>query len=192
MISDGKNQLRNQPYKEKSIKIVLLPPYENIYIEADRNRLNQVIYNLLNNAINYTEKGIISICMEKKKEEKSLLVLKIAAMGFNPNIFPRLFSKFATNSPKGTGLGLYISKSIIEAHGGRIWAKNNKDGRGATFYFSLPLVICRRVSTYQVQKNDNNNIRTDSKACLKELSFRCIAYNIHRLTHLIIIFHRFY
>jgi two-component system, OmpR family, sensor histidine kinase VicK len=167
VISDCKNQLRNQPYKEKSIKIVLLPPYENINIEADRNRLNQVIYNLLNNAINYTEKGIISICMEIKKGEV-IVSVKDSGNGIDPNIFPRLFSKFATNSPKGTGLGLYISKSIIEAHGGRIWAENNKDGRGATFYFSLPLVICRRVSTYQVQKNDNNNIRTVSNACLKE------------------------
>ncbi|MGA9168935.1 MAG: ATP-binding protein [Nitrososphaeraceae archaeon] len=168
VISDCKNQLRNQPYKEKSIKIVLLPPYENIYIEADRNRLNQVIYNLLNNAINYTEKGIISICMEIKKGGEIIVSVKDSGNGIDPNIFPRLFSKFATNSPKGTGLGLYISKSIIEAHGGRIWAKNNKDGRGATFYFSLPLVICRRVSTCQVQKNDNNNIRIDSNACLKE------------------------
>ena len=168
VISDCKNQLRNQPYKEKSIKIVLLPPYENIYIEADRNRLNQVIYNLLNNAINYTEKGIISICMEIKKGREIIVSIKDSGNGIDPDIFPRLFSKFATNSPKGTGLGLYISKSIIEAHGGRIWAKNNTDGRGATFYFSLPLVICRRVSTYQVQKNDNNNIRTDSNACLKE------------------------
>ena len=168
VISDCKNQLRNQPYKEKSIKIVLLPPYENIYIEADRNRLNQVIYNLLNNAINYTEKGIISICMEIKKGREIIVSIKDSGNGIDPDIFPRLFSKFATNSPKGTGLGLYISKSIIEAHGGRIWAKNNTDGRGATFYFSLPLVICRRVSTYQVQKNDNNNIRTNSNSCLKE------------------------
>jgi signal transduction histidine kinase len=167
VISDCKNQLRNQPYKEKSMKIVLLPPYENIYIEADRNRLNQVIYNLLNNAINYTEKGIISICMEIKKGGEIIVSVKDNGNGIDPNIYPRLFSKFATNSPKGTGLGLYISKSIIEAHGGRIWAENNKDGRGATFYFSLPLVICRRVSTYQVQKNDNN-IRTNSNACLKE------------------------
>src|SRR6476660_4885336 len=69
VISDCKNQLRNQPYKEKSIKIVLLPPYENIYIEADRNRLNQVIYNLLNNEIKYTEKCIISVCMEIKHKD---------------------------------------------------------------------------------------------------------------------------
>ena len=67
---------------------------------------------------------------------------KILAAGIDPEIMPRLFAKFATKSNTGTGLGLglYISKSIVEAHGGRIWAENNKDGeKGATFYFSLPL-----------------------------------------------------
>jgi two-component system sensor histidine kinase VicK len=52
----------------------------------------------------------------------------------------RLFTKFATKSHTGTGLGLYISKIIIEAHGGRLWAENNTDGRGATFAISLPLL----------------------------------------------------
>jgi two-component system sensor histidine kinase VicK len=61
-------------------------------------------------------------------------------MGIDSDIMPRLFTKFTTKTYHGTGLGLFISKSIIEAHGGRIWAENNKDGkRGATFYVSLPL-----------------------------------------------------
>jgi signal transduction histidine kinase len=104
--------------------------------------------------------------MEKKKRGEIIVSVKDSGNGIDPSMFPRLFSKFATNSPRGTGLGLYISKSIIEAHGGRIWAENNKDGRGATFYFSLPLVISRRVSMPQVKKNDTNNIRTDSNVYL--------------------------
>ena len=60
-------------------------------------------------------------------------------MGIDPDIQDRLFSKFVTKSETGTGLGLYISKGIVEAHGGRIWAENNAEGKGATFYFSLPL-----------------------------------------------------
>ena len=61
--------------------------------------------------------------------------------GIDPSIAPRLFEKFATKSDKssGLGLGLFVSKSIIESHGGKIWAQNNADGRGATFTFSLPL-----------------------------------------------------
>lgn len=159
VISDCKNQLKNEPLdKQKNISIVLLPSYKNIYIEADKNRLTQVMHNLLINAINHTQKGIISVCMEIKRRDirngsKEVIVsVKDSGNGIDPSIFPRLFSKFATNSPKGTGLGLFISKSIIEAHGGRIWAKNNNDvsregggaknntdGKGATFTFSIPL-----------------------------------------------------
>lgn len=155
VISDCKNQLRSEPlHKEKDIRIVLLPPYENIYIEADKNRLTQVMYNLLINAINYTEKGVTSVCMEIKSkdirnsgnnnnnnEQEVVISVKDSGNGIDPSIFPRLFSKFATNSPKGTGLGLFISKSIIEAHGGRIWGENNPDGKGAAFTVSLPTPV---------------------------------------------------
>ena len=66
--------------------------------------------------------------------------IKDTGTGIDPEIVPRLFEKFASKSYHGTGLGLFISKNIVEAHGGKIWAENNKDGeRGATFYFSLPL-----------------------------------------------------
>ncbi|HET7284719.1 MAG TPA: ATP-binding protein [Nitrososphaeraceae archaeon] len=88
--------------------------------------------------------GTISITAERKEENGQkaavIVTVKDTGLGIDPEIFPRLFSKFATKSYQGTGLGLYISKGIIEAHGGRIWAENNADGeKGATFYFSLPL-----------------------------------------------------
>jgi signal transduction histidine kinase len=72
--------------------------------------------------------------------------IKDTGTGIDPELMPRLFTKFATKSYQGTGLGLYISKSIIEAHGGKIWAENNSDEgsdikhEGATFYFTLPVV----------------------------------------------------
>ena len=78
-----------------------------------------------------------------------MVSIKDTGRGIAYDILPRLFSKFATTSPKGTGLGLYISKNIVEAHGGRIWAENNIDGKGATFYFSLPHIIS---SSQKIQK----------------------------------------
>jgi two-component system sensor histidine kinase VicK len=62
-----------------------------------------------------------------------------------PEIIPRLFTKFATRSFSGTGLGLYISKNIVEAHGGKMWAENNPQGEGATFTFTLPLSSRRAI-----------------------------------------------
>jgi signal transduction histidine kinase len=95
--------------------------------------------------------GLISINIEKTKInrnksnssdriiDKVIISIKDNGKGIDPEIFPRLFTKFASKSFQGTGLGLYISKSIIEAHGGEIWAENNKESKGATFYFTLPL-----------------------------------------------------
>lgn len=108
------------------------------YVEADKARLTQIISNLISNAIKFTEKGVISIVSEKKYDQV-IFSIKDTGLGIDAEILPRLFTKFATKSQMGTGLGLFISKSIIEAHGGRIWAENNPDGRGAIFFFTLPL-----------------------------------------------------
>jgi len=96
---------------------------------------------LLGNAIKFTTKEAarsITINAEKKNSEANVSI-KDTGSGISPEIKPKLFSKFVTDSPGGTGIGLFISKSIVEAHGGRIWAKNNADGKGATFVFRLPL-----------------------------------------------------
>ena len=77
---------------------------------------------------------------DHKEKEEVIVKIKDTGIGIDPEIMPRLFTRFATKSEKGTGLGLYISKSIVEAHGGRIWAENNSIGKGATFYFSLPII----------------------------------------------------
>jgi two-component system sensor histidine kinase VicK len=114
-------------------------------VEADRDRINQAISNLINNAIKSTSQkgGTISVTTEKRNyrddDREVVIAVKDTGEGIHPEIIPRLFTKFATRSGSGTGLGLYISKSIVEAHGGRIWAENNSDEKGATFSFSLPL-----------------------------------------------------
>jgi two-component system sensor histidine kinase VicK len=115
-------------------------------VEGDRDRINQAISNLINNAIKFTSQkgGIISVTTEKRnnkdENQEVIIAVKDTGEGIHPEIIPRLFTKFATRSSSGTGLGLYISKSIVEAHGGRIWAENNSDGNGATFSFSLPII----------------------------------------------------
>jgi signal transduction histidine kinase len=128
---------------------------KNIFIDADKTRVYQVISNLLRNAIKFASKdGVITITTDviakqahtddevgaESGEEGQVVVVNIKdnGTGIAANILPKLFTKFATTSSEGIGLGLYISKKIVEAHGGRIWAENNLDGKGATFAFSLP------------------------------------------------------
>ena len=111
-------------------------------IVADRSRLCQVVNNLISNAFKFTNDGRIKVTVEQKENINKIIVkIKDTGIGVHPDILPKLFTKFATKSDKGgTGLGLFISRSIIEKHGGIIWAENNKsDGDiGATFSFSLP------------------------------------------------------
>jgi signal transduction histidine kinase len=109
-----------------------------ILVEADRMRISQVLSNLLSNAVKFTKQGTVYISAENK-DGQLIVSVKDTGSGIDLEIMPRLFTKFTTKSQTGTGLGLFISKSIIEAHGGRIWAENNKDGKGATFTFRLPL-----------------------------------------------------
>ena len=134
------NDVKCQIHNSDKLKIVFLEPENDIYLEADRIRLYQTIANLLTNAIKFTKEGTIAIGADVKHNNNELVVtVKDSGESIHPSIMPRLFTKFATTSNMGTGLGLFISKSIVEAHGGRIWAENNTDGKGATFAFSLPL-----------------------------------------------------
>jgi signal transduction histidine kinase len=116
-----------------------LPNSQSVIVEADKVRLSQVLSNLIRNAIKFTKDGLITIQLEQREGDVEVSV-KDTGGGIDAEMFPRLFTKFTTNSERGTGLGLYISKKIVEAHGGRIWAENNPDGKGATFRFTLPMV----------------------------------------------------
>jgi len=121
------------------------PNVDLFFIKADKARISQVVSNLLINALKFTNKNcLIQVIVEEKeisnRRKEVIVSIKDTGTGIDTDILPKLFTKFASKSEKGTGLGLYISKNIIEAHGGKIWAKNNDDGeRGATFSFSLPL-----------------------------------------------------
>jgi signal transduction histidine kinase len=156
IIEDYRNQIEKN---NDNVKLYYdLKNNDSIIVEADRARLIQVISNLLDNALKFTKRqenkgGSIYVTAEKNenkengnKKQEVIVSIKDTGTGIDPEIFPRLFTKFATKSETGTGLGLFISKSIIEVHGGRIWAENNSDdegtkqgGGGAVFAFSLPL-----------------------------------------------------
>lgn len=112
-----------------------------LFVKGDKSRLFEVLSNLIGNAIKFTDSGgTITVTAEKTAAKNEAIVsIKDTGKGIDMEILPRLFSKFASKSDKGTGLGLFLSKGIIEAHGGKIWAENNKDGIGATFRFTLPL-----------------------------------------------------
>ena len=141
-------------------KLKILYEPKDIFFDADKDRIVQAVSNILNNAVKFIKEKedgsgsggdqgeeeerqiaiVTQIGVEKGEEDNKLIVSIIDnGQGIDPQIIPRLFTEFATKSFDGTGLGLYICKNIIEAHNGKIWAENNKEGKGATFSFSLPL-----------------------------------------------------
>jgi signal transduction histidine kinase len=137
LIEDCKKQIQMDG---RYVKILYQQPHD-IEVYADKERIMQVLGNLLSNALKFTKQGTITVCTEQNNNDKNKLTVKIidSGLGIDHDLLLRLFTKFATKSEHGTGLGLYISKSIVEAHGGKIWADNNSDGRGATFSFTLTI-----------------------------------------------------
>jgi two-component system, OmpR family, sensor histidine kinase VicK len=150
-INGGNNNKDNKNKKNKeaiATKLVFRPKVkegeEDIVVQADEERLTQVIDNILDNAFKFTDSdGSITVTLEKKQEgqgqHQAIITIKDTGKGIDPEILPRLFTKFTTKSHKGTGLGLYISKNTVEAHGGKLYAENNTDGKGATFTIILPI-----------------------------------------------------
>jgi signal transduction histidine kinase len=164
VMEDYRKQIANG---NGNVKVMYKPAYSSsnssssssitLVVEADRRRLAQVISNLLNNAIKFTEEGTVTVTtttirrkdMDRDRGEgegaaEVVIAIKDTGTGIDPELMPRLFTKFATRSYHGTGLGLFIAKSIIEAHGGRMWTENNNSSdtkhNGATFYFTLPVM----------------------------------------------------
>jgi two-component system, OmpR family, sensor histidine kinase VicK len=157
IISAAIQDITNEIQKTKLGRLkVLYFPDGDIFVEADRTRITQVIWNLLTNAAKFTKEGYITVSARKKQEDPGqqnaekyngyvIITVKDTGCGIDSEILPKLFTKFASKSFSGTGLGLYISRSIIEAHGGKIWAANNKNEfndkeAGATFAFMMPII----------------------------------------------------
>ena len=158
-VEDYREQIANG-----NVKLMYEPGNNNTFVvEADRRRVTQVISNLLNNSIKFTKEGTVTVTTTTIRRKdvvdrdnrgeggegaaEVVIAVQDTGSGIDPELMPRLFTKFATKSYQGTGLGLFIAKSIIEAHGGKIWAENNNNyssdsdrkHKGATFYFTLPV-----------------------------------------------------
>jgi signal transduction histidine kinase len=137
VIDDVKMSIRGG---RNEIKIFSNAMIDKLEVYADKSRVFQVLSNLIRNSIRFSnEEGATITVNIGKKEGYAVVEVRDNGRGIDPEIMPRLFTKFATKSYQGVGLGLFISKSIVEAHGGKIWAENNSDGRGATFNFILPI-----------------------------------------------------
>ena len=177
IISSRVEEYRNQIKQDgRDIELIYDQQYDinndnPIFVYADKYRIIQVISNLLENAIKFTKKGFISITCDFKNKcdtncdinidsadiDKIVVKIKDTGIGINKEIFSKLFTKFTSNSFQGTGLGLYISKNIIEAHGGNIGVQKNKeDDKGVTFYFSLPL---SKDCAFNVKQNNTTTER---------------------------------
>ncbi len=155
--------------REKGIKMSLINNSieDHWWINLDKQRLNQILINVIDNAIKFSKKDdVINILIRDyndfdlnlnqteldgtkdntysyravEKEEKNQVYIGVSdtGKGISSKVMPKLFEKFVTDSDFGTGLGLFITKKLVDAHGGRIWAFNNNDGIGSTFVFSLP------------------------------------------------------
>ena len=153
-------QLRKEQFNLKDILTDIIDDYDNllavkgrkdvklryepkdILLVADKVRVGRVISNILNNAIKFTASGEITISTTQTKHNNGRgeiqVSIKDTGTGLSPTILPKLFSKFVSTDSGGTGLGLFVSKNIVEAHGGKIQAQNNDDGKGATFSFIIP------------------------------------------------------
>lgn len=139
MVKDLLKDLKNQ-IRDKKISLILKCNEDSILLVADKLRINQVFLNLINNAINIVKEGEIIVSLERQDNNNTLLIRIIDnGPGIPSDIKDKLFMKFVTGSKSGTGLGLYICKNIIEKHGGKIWADNNNNNKGANFNFTLPI-----------------------------------------------------
>jgi len=126
---------------------------KSLFVRGDKMRLSQVVLNLLDNAGKFTKRGSIIVTTEIKSNRIQVMV-KDTGTGIHAEIFPKLFSKFVTKSDRGTGLGLFIAKSVVEAHGGKIWAESRSGQKGAIFIFTLPLSNQENIE----DKNDKNEL----------------------------------
>lgn len=141
IISDVVDLMR--PVAEaKKLELSLVLPEKELFVSADAEKFKQVIQNLIDNSIKYTPSGFIRIAL-KEQGDAAIFSVADSGLGISASLIPHLFEEFIRDERvkkeiRGTGLGLYIARKIVEAHGGRIWAESGGEGKGSTFYVILP------------------------------------------------------
>jgi signal transduction histidine kinase len=138
ILADVRVTLDSNGKTKKDLKLLFEPKNSPILVKADEERIAEAISNIVINAVKFTEVGSVVVTSEAK-DDQAIITVKDTGNGIDSELFPKLFTKFASKSEKGTGLGLFITKNIVEAHGGKIEAENNREGKGATFKFTLPI-----------------------------------------------------
>ena len=144
---------KNIEFVYKDLSIGYQSSNTSLIMKGDKTRLTQVMFILLDNASKFTKKGSITVTTQVKSDNIQVTV-KDTGPGVDPEILPYLFTKFVTKSERGTGLGLFIAKTIVEAHGGIIWVENNFRQKGAIFIFTLP--ISNKENMEDKDKNNKN------------------------------------
>ena len=151
LVRDAIDDCKYELQRKNAVKIQFRSSYKRLLISADKQRIHQVIYNLLANAIKFTDSGLISISADKKDGKIIIFSVRDTGQGIEEEIMPKLFEKFAASpATTGTGLGLFISRKIIDAHGGNIYGINNpahSGGKGATFTFTLPVIDTKPIKS---------------------------------------------
>jgi signal transduction histidine kinase len=144
-------------------KVVFLPSGERLTADVDRTRVSEVISNLISNALKYSrpESDGRVVVSAWREGSDAFVRVKDAGQGIDKDSLPRLFTKFFTKSESGVGLGLYVSKLVVDAHRGRIWAENNEDEPGASFIFTIPLALGRKASEIPLKANDSMETPAD-------------------------------
>lgn len=157
-----KEQQEQHVDNKGKLELLSSPPERSLL--CDPEKISQVVFNLLDNALKFTNRGMVIVSISKnydvfgekgasqdREREEFLVSIKDTGKGIDPSVKDRLFQRFASQSANGAGLGLYLSKKIIEAHGGRIWAESNNDGtQGSTFIFSLPIAGPENIQAVEI------------------------------------------
>lgn len=128
----------------KGLKLEFESTPDEVWVNADAPKLKQVIQNLVDNAIKYTPKGFVKVELSRDKDG-ALLIVSDSGLGISPTLMPHIFEEFVRDERvkreiRGTGLGLYIAKRLVEAHQGKIWVESEGEGKGSKFYLRLESV----------------------------------------------------